>query len=163
MFWPFTVWTNCFSDLKMFANSWPSASNFKKKSKSLEYFFSNLNSNCSNVLDLRNLKEQVKKAFCFKHCTDLSLFKQIVLVISKILQILGLQPWLSKVFLISRIFFSHSRSEQFWKQNTITLFLRRSVASLQHSLHNLLKRQQQWLDFLHFCSCRHTFSKLANL
>ena len=28
---------------------------------------SNLNSNCSNLLDL------VKKAFCFKNCTDLSL------------------------------------------------------------------------------------------
>ena len=28
-------------------------------------FFSNLNSNCSNLLDLRNLHEQVKKAFCY--------------------------------------------------------------------------------------------------
>ena len=27
--------------------------------------FSNLNSNCSNSLDLRNLQEQVKKAFCY--------------------------------------------------------------------------------------------------
>ena len=26
--------------------------------------FSNLNSNCSNLLDLKNLQEQVKKAFC---------------------------------------------------------------------------------------------------
>ena len=42
--------------------------------------FSILNHNCSNVLDLRNLHEQVKKAFCFKNCTDLSLFKEIVLV-----------------------------------------------------------------------------------
>ena len=31
---------------------------------------SNLSSNCSNVLDLRNLQEQVKKALCFKSCTD---------------------------------------------------------------------------------------------
>ena len=37
--------------------------------------FSNLNYNCSNALDLRNLQEQVKKAFCFKNCTDLSLFE----------------------------------------------------------------------------------------
>ena len=28
--------------------------------------FSNLNSNCSNSLDLRNLQEQVKKAFCYQ-------------------------------------------------------------------------------------------------
>ena len=35
----FTVWTNCSSDLKIFANSQPSASNFKKNSRSLEQFF----------------------------------------------------------------------------------------------------------------------------
>ena len=29
-------------------------------------FFSNLNSDCSNVLDLRNLQEQVEKAFCYQ-------------------------------------------------------------------------------------------------
>ena len=34
-----------------------------------------------------------------KNCYDLSLFEQIVLVISKCLQILRLQPWISKVFL----------------------------------------------------------------
>ena len=33
-----------------------------------QLLFSNFNSNCSNILDLRNLKEQVKEAFCFKHC-----------------------------------------------------------------------------------------------
>ena len=39
--------------------------------------FSNLNHNCSNALDLRNLQEdqEVKKLFCFKNCTDLSLFE----------------------------------------------------------------------------------------
>ena len=36
---------------------------------------------------MRNLKEQVKKTF-----SDLSLFEYIVLVISNILQILGLEP-----------------------------------------------------------------------
>ena len=30
---------DCFSDLKYFANSWPSASNFKSFSRSPEYFF----------------------------------------------------------------------------------------------------------------------------
>ena len=39
MFWPLTVWKNCSSDLKSFANSRPSASNFKSFSQSLEQFF----------------------------------------------------------------------------------------------------------------------------
>jgi hypothetical protein len=38
-------------------------------------FFSNFSYNCFNILDLRNLKEQVKKAFCFKNWSDLSLFE----------------------------------------------------------------------------------------
>ena len=37
--WPFTVLINCSSDLKYFANSRPSASNFKSFSRSLEQFF----------------------------------------------------------------------------------------------------------------------------
>ena len=40
LFWPFTVWINCCSDLKNFANSRPSASNFKSFSRSLEQIFS---------------------------------------------------------------------------------------------------------------------------
>ena len=39
LFWPFTVWINCFSHLKNFANSRPSASNFKSFYRSLEQFF----------------------------------------------------------------------------------------------------------------------------
>ena len=39
LFWPFTVWITCSSDLKIFANSRPSASNFKSFSQSLEFFF----------------------------------------------------------------------------------------------------------------------------
>ena len=39
MFWPFTVRINCSSDLKFFANSRPSASNFKSFSRTLEQFF----------------------------------------------------------------------------------------------------------------------------
>ena len=34
-----TVWINCSSDLKSFANPWPSASNFKSFSWSLEHCF----------------------------------------------------------------------------------------------------------------------------
>ena len=39
LFWPFTVWINCSSDLKKFANSRPSASNFKSFSRSLKQCF----------------------------------------------------------------------------------------------------------------------------
>ena len=39
LFWPFTVWINCSSDLKNFANSPPSASNFKNFIQSFEQFF----------------------------------------------------------------------------------------------------------------------------
>ena len=39
LFWPFTVWINCSSDLKKFSNSRPSASNFSSFSRSLEQFF----------------------------------------------------------------------------------------------------------------------------
>ena len=39
LFWPFTVWINCSSDLKKIANSQPSASNYKSFSQSLEQFF----------------------------------------------------------------------------------------------------------------------------
>ena len=36
-------------------------------------------SNCSNILALRNLQEQVRKAFCLKNFNDLLLFELIVL------------------------------------------------------------------------------------
>ena len=39
LFWPFTFWINCSSDLKFFENSLLSASNFKSFSQSLEQFY----------------------------------------------------------------------------------------------------------------------------
>ena len=39
LFWPFTVWINCSSDLKNFVNSQPSLSNLKSFSQTLEQFF----------------------------------------------------------------------------------------------------------------------------
>ena len=39
MFWPFTVWISCASNLKKFENSRPSALNFKFFSRSIEHFF----------------------------------------------------------------------------------------------------------------------------
>ena len=51
MFWPFTVYINCSSDLKNFANSRASASNFKNVSQSLEQFFLTVGQNnfCNKI------------------------------------------------------------------------------------------------------------------
>ena len=45
LFWPFTVWINCLCDLKIFANTRRSASNFKSFSPSLEQFFLTIGQN----------------------------------------------------------------------------------------------------------------------
>ena len=74
----------------------------------------------SNVLDLRNLQEQVKKTFCFKCSSDLSLQCTVRINCSRDLQILGLKS--PKLFLITWTISSHSRLEQFSKQNFIFLF-----------------------------------------
>ena len=50
MFWPFTVWTNCSSDIKNFANFRPSASNFK--SFALEHFLTVGQNNFGNKISL---------------------------------------------------------------------------------------------------------------
>ena len=42
-------------------------------------------------------RNKLKKHSVTKNCSDLSLFKQIVLMISKFLQIFGLQPLISKI------------------------------------------------------------------
>ena len=57
--------------------------------------FANLNSYCSNLLDLRNKLENHSVT---KNCSDLSLFEQIVLVVSKFLQSLSLHTQISKRF-----------------------------------------------------------------
>jgi hypothetical protein len=45
LYWPFTVWINCSSDLKKIANSRPSTSNFKSFSHSVELFFLTVSQN----------------------------------------------------------------------------------------------------------------------
>ena len=55
--------------------------------------FSNTN---SNLLDMRNSRNKLKKRSATKNCSGISLFEQIVVVISKFLQILGLQPQISR-------------------------------------------------------------------
>ena len=67
---------------------------------SIPIIFSNLNSNCSNLLHMRNLQEQVKRAFCYQN-----LFWPFTV-------------WLNCSYDLknfTRIFFCHSsRSQQFW-------------------------------------------------
>ena len=63
-------------------------------------------------------RNKLKKHSVTKNCSDLSLFKWIVLVISKFLQILIFQPWISIFFSVTKTVFSRSRSEQFRTQNT---------------------------------------------
>ena len=51
--WLFTAWINCSNDLKSFANSWHSASNFKSFSRSIEQFFLIVGqNNCDNKMQL---------------------------------------------------------------------------------------------------------------
>ena len=66
--------------------------------------FSDLNSNCSKLLDLRNIQEQVKKAFCYQ-----KLFWPFTVWINCSCDLKHF-----KFFSITRTIFSHSRSEQFW-------------------------------------------------
>ena len=58
-------------------------------------------------------RSKLKKNSVTKNCSDLSLFEQIVQVVSKFLKILGLLPRISKVFLDHKNNFFHSKSEQF--------------------------------------------------
>ena len=67
LFWPFTVWTNCSSDLKIFANSQPSSSNFKSFSRSLEQFFLTVGQN-----NFGNEIPFLIRIVCFYYSTDMN-------------------------------------------------------------------------------------------
>ena len=76
LFWPFTVWINCSSDLKNFANSRHSASNFKSFSRSQEHFFLTVGqNNFGNKIPF--LTKLQKSGYgnicilCHKYCTNL--------------------------------------------------------------------------------------------
>ena len=79
--------------------------------------FSNLNFYCSNLLDIRNLQEQVKKnmlpeiVLTFHYLNNLFQWSQ------RVWKFLAFSFKFQKFFSITR-FFSRSRSEQFWYQNT---------------------------------------------
>ena len=77
-FWPFTVWINCPSDLKDFANYWPSASNFKSFCRSLEQFFLTVDkNNFGNKIPLFSfqfmsilVRKQVAQLLLLLHSTE---------------------------------------------------------------------------------------------
>ena len=79
---------------------------------------SNMISNCSNLLHMRNLQEQVeinqKNHSLTKNsnCSDLSLIEQIGLVIQKFCKYSAFTPKFQKIFSITKTFFSHSSSVQ---------------------------------------------------
>ena len=100
-----------------FQHLYHSTSNGLSHNFLIPIIFSNLSLNCSYVLNLRNLQKQVKKASCFKNCTDLSLNLEF--------QKKNLDHWNN---------FSHSRSKQFQKQNII------DVLRLQYKFYSTHER-----------------------
>ena len=67
--------------------------------------FSNFNSNCSDLLDMRNLQEQVKNTFCHQKLIWPFTVPTNCSVISKFLQILGLQiriSWITRTIFFSQ-------------------------------------------------------------
>ena len=85
---------------------------------------SNLNYNCSNLLDMRDHQEQVKKAFCYQ-----KIFRPFTVWINCSND---LKNWkfsansleLQKFFSITRTIFSQSRSKKIWKTKDNYLFIR---------------------------------------
>jgi hypothetical protein len=96
-----------------------------------------------HVLDLRNLQEKVKKAFCLKNCTDLSRFKLMATVISKVLQILSLQPEFQKLFSITRTIL---------ETNTVSNFSC-IFSSLNSNCIRLLPKKTCWVAQNELCIC----------
>ena len=69
LFRPFSVWINCSSALKNFANSQPSASNFKRFSWSLEQFFLTVGlNNFGNKIPFLNTNLTLSYNWIFAAC-----------------------------------------------------------------------------------------------
>ena len=65
LFWPFTVWIHCPSDLKNVANSPPSALNYKSFSRSLEQFFLTVGQNSfGNKIPFVSLSWKADNPYC---------------------------------------------------------------------------------------------------
>ena len=72
MFWPFTVWINCSSDFKKFANSQPAASNFKSFSQSPKQFFLTVGqNNFGNKLPFIYQSIAIGDCFSFWKCSKI--------------------------------------------------------------------------------------------
>ena len=71
MFWPFTIWINFSSDLKIFKNSRLWASNFKSFSKILEHFFLTV---CQNNFGNERPFQIMMIGCCFVSQSDLSFY-----------------------------------------------------------------------------------------
>ena len=84
MFWTYTVWINCSSDLKTFANSRPLASNFKLFSWSLKQFFLTVGQiNYGNKIPFR---------FCFLYTWQFDeIFQNILFYFTLFIFILGIE------------------------------------------------------------------------
>ena len=83
---------------------------------------SNLNSNCSNSLYLRNLQDQVEKSISFPKIVLISHCSNILFLWSqKICKVSDFSLKFQMFFSVTRTIFLTvgRRSEQFWKQNTI--------------------------------------------
>ena len=105
LFWPFTVWINCSSDLKKIPNSWPSASNFNFFSRLLAHFFLTLRqNNFGNKIPLLTRcyfynKEKAKQmVFCYQNCSDVLREKNI--------QSIDSDSKRSEEFLVTECFFN---------------------------------------------------------
>jgi hypothetical protein len=79
---------------------------------SIPIIFSNLNSNCSNLSHLRNLLQEVNNSVLFQKS-----FWPFTVWINFYCDLKILSLEFQKFFSITRTIFSHSRAEQFWKQN----------------------------------------------
>ena len=108
LFWSFTVWINCSSYLKIFANSQPSASNFKGFPWSLrpeiceKYFL-------SFPQKIYKLRQLSLSQFVYFLGWSVFTFQFLNDKIHNYVEKTG-----------PRTLFFHSRSEQFWYQNTIS-------------------------------------------
>ena len=120
LFWPFTVWMNCSSDLKKILNYEPSSSNFKSFSRSQEQFFLTVSQNnfgnkipCSYMYKvifswslIRNLypgEEWVSKAFCCWNNLGSFAILQLIFILAKYQYTFSI-VFLSHLFLMILIF-----------------------------------------------------------
>ena len=106
LFWPFTVWINCSSDLKHFAKSRPSALNFKSFSQSLEKIFLTVGqSNFGNKIPFTIIDEY---AYHIADCGIHRILTHILLTISEmvIFKILYMYKF-STIVVLDEYFFTN--------------------------------------------------------